>query len=44
MKGKKNIGAAFKAERKEVEKHFDKKENYDADFQDAFQTEVQDEF
>ena len=32
MKGNTNIGATFKAEREEVDKHFDKKENDNADF------------
>ena len=43
MKGKTNIGAAFKVESKEADEHFDKKENDNADFQAAFQTKVQDE-
>ena len=43
MKGKKNIGAAFKAESKETVDLLDKKENWSANFQVAFQTEVQDE-
>ena len=43
MKGKTKIGAAFKAESKETVKPLDKKENGSADFQVAFQTEVQDE-
>ena len=34
MKGKTNIGATFKAECEEVDKHFDKKENGSVDFQD----------
>ena len=40
MKGKTNIGDAFKEERKEVDKHSDKKENGSADFQATFQTKV----
>ena len=40
MKGKTNTGVAFKAESKEVEKHFDKKENDSIDFQATFQTKV----
>ena len=43
MKGKKNIGVAFKEENNEVDKHSDKKENDNADFQAAFQTKVQDD-
>ena len=40
MKGKENSRATFKEERKEVDKHFDKKENNIGDFQAAFQTKV----
>ena len=40
MKGNTNTRVAFKAESKEVDKHFDKKENENADFQVAFQIEV----
>ena len=40
MKGKTNIGAAFKAESKVAVEHFNKKENDNVDFQAAFQTEV----
>ena len=43
MKGKKNTGATFKEESKEAVEHFNKKENDSANFQAAFQTEVQDE-
>ena len=43
IKGKTNTGVAFKAERKGVDKHFDKKENDSVGFQAAFQIEVQDE-
>ena len=43
MKGKTHTGASFKVESKEVDKHSDKKENDNADFQVAFQTKVQDE-
>ena len=38
-----NTEAAFKAESKEEVVHCDKKENDSADFQHAFQTEVQDD-
>ena len=41
MKGKTNTRAAFKAESKEVDKHFYKKEYDRADFQAVFQIEVQ---
>ena len=43
MKGKTNIGSAFKEESEEVDKHFDKKENDSTNFQAAFHTKVQDE-
>ena len=43
MKGKTITRVAFKEERKEADKHCDKKENDSVDFQAAFQTEVQDE-
>ena len=43
IKGNTNTGAPFKEESKEVDKHFNKKENGKVDFQDAFQTKVQDE-
>ena len=43
MKGKTNIGAAFKAESEETVELFDKKENCSANLQAAFHTEVQDE-
>ena len=43
MKGKLNSGAAFKEESKEIIPLLDKKENQSVDFQDAFQTKVQDE-
>ena len=42
-KEKKNTGAAFKAESKEMVELLDKKENGSANLQAAFQTEVQDE-
>ena len=35
--------SSFKAERKEEDKHCDKKEKYNTDFQEVFQLEVQDE-
>ena len=43
MKGKENIGVAFKAEGKEAGKHYYKKENDNAEIQAVFQLEVQDE-
>ena len=43
MKGKKNIGAVFKAESKETVELLDKKENGSANLQAAFQTEIRDE-
>ena len=42
-KGKTNTRAAFKEKIKEVDKHFDKKENGSVDFQVSFQTKVKDE-
>ena len=40
MKGKENIGAAFKEKSEEIVKLLDKKENGSANLQDAFQIEV----
>ena len=43
IKGKTNIGAAFKAEREETVELLDKEENGSTNLQAAFQTEVRDE-
>ena len=43
MKGKTNRGVPFKEESKEIDKHCDKKEKYNAEIQAAFQSEVRDE-
>ena len=43
MKGNTNTQVAFKVESKEAVEESDKKENDNADFQAAFETEVQDE-
>ena len=42
MKGKTNIGVAFKAKSEEADVHCDKKENDNTEIQETFQTEVQD--
>ena len=42
MKGKTNIGSAFKEESEEIVELLDKRENCSANLQATFQTEVQD--